>query len=188
MRSTIDPPRMPTMTKGTTPVATEIPVWLALPVVSSTNQGMAIRLKVLPNWEIALADRSPMSGRWILSGRAIAQSTPSRMSDHTVSGACTAIGAAGFAGRIVLAAMLGIDSAQERQTGEASLPRPFGCYWFARDQPAGVATISGVASSTVMGVEAMSGVAATPVGDSAGAEKATSCRLSSSDRPMAMTS
>jgi hypothetical protein len=51
------------MTNGTTPVATEMPVWLALPVVYSTNQGIENRLKVLPNCEIAFAASKPISGR-----------------------------------------------------------------------------------------------------------------------------
>src|SRR6478609_4918510 len=72
------------MTNGTTPVATEIPVWLALPVVSSTNHGMAMQLKVLPNTEIGLGARSPMSGRCFLFGRAKRKRFPPT-ADHTVT-------------------------------------------------------------------------------------------------------
>src|SRR5262245_22687864 len=53
---------------------------------------------------------------------------------------------------------------------------------------AGLATSSGVASSAVAGVAPSSGLAIPPVGDSAGAAKATSSRLSSSERPTANTS
>src|SRR5215218_8558054 len=179
---------MPTTTKGTTPVATEIPVWLALPVVSRTNQGMAMRLKVLPNWEIAFADNSPNKGRWLLLSRMLRNRLPPG-SHHTVRGeSIESFGEPRDWTRLLRLAVERIgratDSARNAKWARLLCLAHLVGRLLRGDQPAGVPISSGVASSTKSGVEAVSGVLAA----SAGADTATRASEPSSLRPMAITS
>jgi hypothetical protein len=61
-RSTIVPPKMPDTTTGTIAAAAVIPVRDALPVLWSTNHGIATSAATLPDIEIAFAAKSDTSG------------------------------------------------------------------------------------------------------------------------------
>jgi hypothetical protein len=73
--STKVPPRKPASTTGKTVKKPVIPVWVALPVVWSTNQGIAIAESTLPTNEIALAVSREMIGV-LFSGNLLLQLLP----------------------------------------------------------------------------------------------------------------
>ncbi len=61
-RSTRPPPTKPAINSGSVSAKVVRPVCMALPVVWSTNQGMATEVIILPTCEIALAVKSATSG------------------------------------------------------------------------------------------------------------------------------
>src|SRR5919202_3788392 len=86
MRSTRAPPKMPTRKAGRTANDPASPVWAALPVVCSTNQGSATRVSSLPIREIVVPASSARTGA--RSGRAgaavgLGAATP-RDAEHVV--------------------------------------------------------------------------------------------------------